>query len=142
MKIAKRITIFIFICTLGIWFYGKQEMKKQDTVPPVITSAISELHVDAAAGEAGLKEGLTASDDVDGRICMPLSVVWGFLVVLAVRWVQPQLMLLVEEIPPQLTWAVLAVMIIDTFFSLRILLHSHDVELMSVPRLVSWLQEI
>lgn len=80
--------------------------------------------------------------DVDGRICMPFSVAWGFLVVLAVRWVQPQLMLLVEEIPPQLTWAVLAVMIIDTFFSLRILLHSHDVELMSVPRLVSWLQEI
>ena len=25
--------------------------------------------------------------DVDGRICMPFSVAWGFLVVLAVRWV-------------------------------------------------------
>ena len=28
MKIAKRITILIFICALGIWFYGKEEMKK------------------------------------------------------------------------------------------------------------------
>ena len=74
MKIAKRITILIFICALGIWFYGKQEMKKQDTVPPVITSAISELHVDAAAGEAGLKEGLTATDDVDGDITRHIIV--------------------------------------------------------------------
>ena len=73
MKIAKGITILIFICSLGIWFYGKQEMKKQDTVPPVITSAISELHVDAAAGEAGLKEGLTASDDMDGEPDSPLK---------------------------------------------------------------------
>ena len=62
MKIAKGITILIFICSLGIWFYGKQEMKKQDTVPPVITSAISELHVDAAAGEDGVQLNISSKD--------------------------------------------------------------------------------
>ena len=70
MKIAKAITILMFICTIVIWIYGKGEMKKQDVVPPVITSTIDELHVDAYAGveEAGLKAGLSAFDDVDGDI--------------------------------------------------------------------------
>lgn len=74
MKIAKRITILMFICTVAIWLYGKEEMKKQDIVPPVITSTISKLYVDATAGEAGLKKGLTASDDVDGDITEDIIV--------------------------------------------------------------------
>lgn len=68
MKIAKWITVIIFICAIAIWIYGKEEIKKQDHVPPVITSTIDELYVDATTGEEGLKEGLTASDDVDGDI--------------------------------------------------------------------------
>lgn len=76
MKIAKAITILIFICTIVIWFYGKREMKKQDVVPPVITSTIDELHVDACKGieETILKEGLSASDDVDGDITEQIIV--------------------------------------------------------------------
>ena len=70
MKIAKIATILIFICTIVIWIYGKAEMRKQDTVVPVITSTMDVLHVDARAGVAkeGLKEGLSAFDDVDGDI--------------------------------------------------------------------------
>ena len=68
MKIAKLITIVMFICTIAIWLYGKEEVKKQDIVPPVITSTIETLYVDATIGEDALKEGLTASDDVDGDI--------------------------------------------------------------------------
>ena len=70
MKIAKIITILVFICTVGIWLYGKEEVKKQDAVPPVINSTIDELHVNAAtaAEEAVLKAGLTAFDDKDGDI--------------------------------------------------------------------------
>lgn len=70
MKIAKAVTILIFICTIAIWIYGKVEMRKQDTVVPVITSTIDELHVDAHTGveKAGLKKGLSAFDDVDGDI--------------------------------------------------------------------------
>ena len=68
MKIAKWITIIIFLGAIGIWCYGQEELKKQDTSAPVITSDIEELHVDAASGESGLKEGLTAFDDVDGDI--------------------------------------------------------------------------
>ena len=70
MKIAKTITILVFICTVAIWFYGKQEVKKQDAVPPVITSEIDDLYVDAKlmADDSVLKEGLTAFDDKDGDI--------------------------------------------------------------------------
>lgn len=70
MKIAKIATILIFICSIVIWIYGKAEMRKQDTVVPVITSTMDVLHVDAGKGieEVILKEGLTASDDVDGDI--------------------------------------------------------------------------
>ena len=76
MKIAKIITIFVFLCTIAIWIYGKEVVKKQDAVPPVITSSIDELHVDAAeaADDAVLKEGLTASDDVDGDITEQIIV--------------------------------------------------------------------
>ena len=70
MKIAKAITIFVFICSIAFWAYGKEVVKKQDAVPPIITSTIDELHVNAAdaAEEEILKEGLSASDDVDGDI--------------------------------------------------------------------------
>lgn len=68
MKIAKWITIIIFLGAIGIWCYGQEELKKKDAVAPVITSSIDELHVDATSGESGLKGGLTASDDVDGDI--------------------------------------------------------------------------
>lgn len=74
MKIAKKITIIMFLCTIAIWIYGKHEVKKQDVEPPVITSAIDELYVDATAGEDGLKEGLTAFDDVDGDITENIMV--------------------------------------------------------------------
>ena len=74
MKIAKRITIVIFICTIAIWLYGKEVVKKQDVTPPVITSAIEELYVDVTIGEEALKEGLTASDDVDGDITSEIIV--------------------------------------------------------------------
>lgn len=79
--------------------------------------------------------------DVDGRICMPFSVAWGFLVVLAVRVVQPWLAWIVLWMPPILTWAVAGLLVADTFFSLRILLCSRDIDLMSLPRLMRWLQQ-
>lgn len=70
MKIAKAITILVFIVTIAIWIYGEGKARKQDTVPPVIVSEIEELHVNAAMSvkDEILKEGLTASDDVDGDI--------------------------------------------------------------------------
>lgn len=76
MKIAKAITMFVFICTIAIWIYGKEVVKKQDAVPPIITSAIEELYVDAAeaADDAVLKKGLAASDDVDGDLTEQIIV--------------------------------------------------------------------
>lgn len=76
MKIAKRITILLFICTVAFWLYGKEQMEKQDVTAPVISSTISELHVDAslASNEYALKEGLRASDDVDGDITRDIIV--------------------------------------------------------------------
>ena len=76
MKIAKGITILMFLCTVAIWLYGKETLKKQDMIAPVISSTINELHVDAVlfSDEAALKEGLTASDDVDGDITKDIIV--------------------------------------------------------------------
>lgn len=74
MRIAKWTTIIMFICTIAIWIYGKEVVRKKDIVPPVITSTISGLYVDASAGEDGLMEGLTASDDVDGDITKDIIV--------------------------------------------------------------------
>lgn len=74
MKIAKWVTIIIFICTIAVWGYGKKEVSKKDTEAPVITSTIDKLSVDATAGEEGLKEGLTATDDVDGDITTEIIV--------------------------------------------------------------------
>jgi hypothetical protein len=76
MKIAKRITILLFICTVAFWLYGKEQREKQDMTAPVISSTISELHVDAslAFDEYALKEGLRASDDVDGDITRDIIV--------------------------------------------------------------------
>lgn len=68
MKLAKIITIVVFICTIAAWLYGKEVVNKQDTVQPVIMSTIEELHVDATNEAMILKEGLTAVDDVDGDI--------------------------------------------------------------------------
>ncbi|MBE6970517.1 MAG: hypothetical protein E7446_00155 [Ruminococcaceae bacterium] len=79
--------------------------------------------------------------DVDGRICMPFSIAWGFLVVLAVRGIQPWLTVLAPQIPPVWAWIMLGILVADTFFSLRILLHSRDIDLMSLPRLIQWLQQ-
>lgn len=79
--------------------------------------------------------------DVDGRICMPFSVAWGVLVVLAVEVIQPWLAWLAVSVPPLLTWAMSGLLVADTFFSLRILLRSRDIDLMSLPRLMRWLQQ-
>lgn len=69
MKIARAITVLVFVLTIAIWFYGENTAKKKDAVPPVIESEIDELHVDAASvKDEILKEGLRASDDVDGDI--------------------------------------------------------------------------
>lgn len=74
MKIARIVTVLIFIGTIGMWLYGKGVMKKQDNVPPVITSTVDELYVDVTTGKDGLKEGLSASDNVDGDITEDIIV--------------------------------------------------------------------
>ncbi len=78
--------------------------------------------------------------DVDGRICMPFSLAWGVLVVLAVRFVQPVLARLVAAVSPGMTFVLLLVLVVDTFFSTRVLLCSRDIDLMSLPRLLRWLR--
>lgn len=98
------------------------------------------LFYDKALGVAFWDYSATKMD-VDGRICMPFSVAWGFLVVLAVEVVHPWLAWLVTLIPPLLSWVALGIVITDTFFSLRILFHSRDIDLMSLPRFWRWLQQ-
>lgn len=78
--------------------------------------------------------------DVDGRICMPFSVVWGLLAVVAIYGIQPRLELLVQYLPPQLAYGLALLLVVDTFFSAKVLRRSGDVELMSLPRLLRYLR--
>lgn len=74
MRIAKRITIFLFLCSVLLWIFGKEQVKKKDIVPPIISFDSEEIHVEAKSGEQELKQGLQAWDDVDGDLTNEIIV--------------------------------------------------------------------
>ena len=78
--------------------------------------------------------------DIGGRICLPFSLIWGVLVVIAVRCVQPLLVSVLATVPPALTYGVLLAVIADAFFSALVLRRTRDVDMMSLPKLLRALQ--
>jgi uncharacterized membrane protein len=78
--------------------------------------------------------------DVGGRICLPFTLIWGVLVVIAVRCVQPLLVSVLGSVPPALTYGVLLAVIADAFFSALVLRRTGDVDMMSLPKLLRALQ--
>ena len=70
---------------------------------------------------------------LNGRICLPLSLAWGILSALAVRCVQPALAALAARIPASVSMLVLFLFGLDTLWSAGILLRWGDVELLT-PR--------
>ena len=69
--------------------------------------------------------------DVNGRICLPFSAVWGLLSALSVRRVQPAMAALAALIPQAVTNVVLFVLALDALWSTGILLRWGDVELLA-----------
>ena len=71
--------------------------------------------------------------DINGRICLPFSIIWGVLATFALRYIHPQLQLL-TLIPLPLGNIALLLLAIDTMYSARILLRYHDTERLSLLR--------
>ena len=74
MKIAKWITIIVFIGTLVIWGYGQEQVRKKDRIPPVITADADVLHIEASVGNDKLLQGMQAMDDVDGDLTSQILI--------------------------------------------------------------------
>ncbi len=68
MKIARRVTVLVFICAGIFWAVGKVHTMRLDTTAPVIYADSDEIHVQAGCPEEELKTGLTAADPEDGDI--------------------------------------------------------------------------
>lgn len=77
---------------------------------------------------------------VAGRVCLTFSAVWGVLVVLTVRFVQPWAAALAAAMPERLTYAALLLLTADAAVSALVLRRSGDVELMSVKKLLQTLR--
>lgn len=73
--------------------------------------------------------------DVDGRICLPFSVAWGVLSLLAVRYIQPELHAAVSRIPLEWGTVWMTMLGVDAMYTARTLLRWHDPELLSLPAL-------
>ena len=79
--------------------------------------------------------------DRNRRICLPFSMAWGLLTALSVRYVQPWLLVLVRRMAPGVSFAALLILVVDSFFSIRLLWESHNIDLLGWPNLLRELQE-
>lgn len=63
---------------------------------------------------------------LDGRVCLPFSLVWGALAVALVRWVHPALAPFLASIPAPVTWASAAALGADLALSGYLLKRTGD----------------
>jgi uncharacterized membrane protein len=63
-----------------------------------------------------------------GRVCLPFSFIWGLLIALAVRWVQPGVAALAVRVPLPVTYLCLLVFTADAVTSAWVLLLTGDTE--------------
>jgi uncharacterized membrane protein len=67
------------------------------------------------------------SGNLQGRVCIPFSLVWGGLISLVIWFIQPPLETLIARIPPIATYLMLLVFTADAVCSLRFLAVTHSV---------------
>ena len=65
-----------------------------------------------------------------GRVCLPFTVAWGILTMLAVRWVQPVVEKLAGRALPEVTYLCLLVFTVDMLCSMRLLWVTGNPELL------------
>ena len=73
--------------------------------------------------------------DLNRRICFPFAVAWGLLSALAVRYVQPLLVPVIDAIPPGISLAALLLLTADSFFTVRLLRRSGNIDLLGLKNL-------
>lgn len=67
MKLIRIAAVLIFIASSVFYAFGKQSVRKSDTIPPVIQAESDFIQV-ASGEESELLKGLTAYDDRDGDL--------------------------------------------------------------------------
>lgn len=80
--------------------------------------------------------------DLHRRICFPFGLAWGILSALAVRCVQPALEPIIAAIPPAVTLAALCLLTADSFFTVRLLRRSGNIDLLGIKNLWRELHQI
>ena len=71
---------------------------------------------------------------------MPFAVIWGPLTAFALRQVQPLLYPIALHAPAGAGLALLLVLTADSFFTVRLLRRTHDVDLLGLPNLLAALR--
>ena len=80
--------------------------------------------------------------DLHRRICFPFAVAWGLLSALAVRLVQPRIAPVLASISPEATLAAVLLLMADSFFTVRLLRRSHNIDLLGLKNLWAELHQI
>ena len=75
--------------------------------------------------------------DVNGRICLPFSLCWGVLTLLAVRYVQPVLENAALRLPDEMALLAVSLTVFDGVLSARVLLLTHDIDALTPRTLVT-----
>ena len=73
--------------------------------------------------------------DLNRRVCFPFGIAWGILSALAVRYVQPLLVPVIEAVPPWVTLTAILLLTVDSFFSARLLRRSRNIDLLGIRNL-------
>lgn len=74
--------------------------------------------------------------DLNRRVCLPFSVLWGILSALAVRYVQPLLASLFPLLSPALSYAMVLLLILDSFLSVKLLYEKQNIDLLGWSNLL------
>ena len=75
--------------------------------------------------------------DLNRRVCVPFAVIWGPLTAFALRQVQPLLHPIALHAPAGAGLALLLVLTADSFFTVRLLRRTHNVDLLGLPNLLA-----
>ncbi len=74
--------------------------------------------------------------DLNRRVCLPFALIWGPLAAVTVRYIHPLLRPWLNAAPPWLTLAAWLLLTADSFFTVRLLLQYHDIDLLGWKNLL------
>lgn len=78
--------------------------------------------------------------NIRGRICPQFALVWGFLSALTLRWLQPAITVIAQQIPPALTFAAWMLLITDCVLTWPLLRRYQDTELLTISAVLAHMQ--